>query len=222
MTVQSRKTRNQRASVEPSDFKEAVAVQHHSEQPPNVKSATTIPRDDRNQFLFTPRRIVIALDSRWDLPRAGRQVRKKATNLCECFVLRLDFVVHRAAAASVNVRSAQLFLVDVLANATNNYQRPGDEELTRAFHHQRELRVDHPHRSKARHRPHAAADYGDFRHQRHDYIPRGIRRDVSPLSGLERLHASAATRAVNEPYDRQLEFASQSFAVACFVADPGI
>ena len=148
----------------------------------------------------------------------GRYERKSANGI-ERFFFARHFVVHRAAAARVDFKTAEFFLGNFFADAALHHRRSGDEELARSAHHQRKVRRDHAHRAEPGHRTQARADHRHFAEHRGDGVPGRIRRHVGASDLLDGLDAAAAAGAVHQPDHRDAQAARQLLAVPHFVAD---
>src|SRR5258707_472176 len=94
----------------------------------------------------TPRRIVPAIS-------ASRPIREEAENLCERVLLGLGLVIDRTAHVRVDIRAAEFFLGQLLADAPFDHRRSRDKHLTRPADHHREMRRRHPRRRYPRPNP---------------------------------------------------------------------
>src|SRR4030095_13524166 len=116
-----------------------------------VDPESPMPRDDRHELLFATLRVVSLFRSGRNLPNVRREIGKKAANGDKRLVLAFDFVVHRSAAVSVDMRTAKLFLSYLLANPSLDDRGSGYEKLAGAFYHQRKMRGNDAHRAEPCH-----------------------------------------------------------------------
>ncbi len=133
-----------------------------------------------------------------------------------------DFVIHRAAAACVDFKTAKFFFGDFFADTALHHRRTGDKELARSPHHQREVRCDHSHRAESCHWAETRANHRHFAEHRSDGVPRRIRRHVGASDLFDGFDAAAATGSVHQPDHRDAQAARQFFAVPHFVADGAV
>ena len=185
IAVEAREASDQRTAEIWRDFEEGIAVQNQFEHAAGVVTGAPIMRNQIEQFLFAPIRIVLWFSARRHLPNVLRQIRKEAANLREGVVFALCLVINRSADIGVNMRSAEILLGQILADTELDHRRSGDEELARPAHHHGEMRSRHAGSAEAGDRTHASGDDRHLTHQTHGDVKPRHRGNVGCLYRLE-------------------------------------
>ena len=169
------------------------------------------------QRLVAALRIVGRLAARRELVDRRRQVREEAPNPRERFCFGRDLVVDRAV-AGVDRAAAERLLVDLLAEPGHD-RRTGDEQLRRALHHHAVVTRDDAGRAETGDRAETARHDRNRRQIGDDVLPSRVERHERTPFRLERLHRTAAARAVDEADDRHPQLTRHAFGVHLLLED---
>jgi hypothetical protein len=113
IAVDARESRDARAPVPRCDLEEGTAVDDVLDDLVAVVGSAAIARDEGQELLIAPARVVAGFDPRRHLPDVARQIREETANHLERLRLVLGQVVDHAALLRVDLLAAELFLGDV-------------------------------------------------------------------------------------------------------------
>ena len=184
-----------------------------------VVDPPSVTRHEGEKRLLTAVGVVGRFHDGRSFPDGRGQIGEEAPDVLERLLFAHDFIVYRATAVGMNVRAAELFLLDFTAEGSIDDGRTGDEDLTRSAHHDGEVGGCDPRRSESSHRTKCGGNNGHQRKQADRDIPVRIRGDVRPLEGGVRPDTAATTGAIDETHERQPQFPGCSFTPAHLIAN---
>jgi len=155
------------------------------------------------------------------LPHARGQVGEEAPQLIQGVVLVGGHVVH-GTGARLGPRAAQLLLVGCLAHGRRHDGRSGHEQLRGPLDDHREVGGHDARGSQPRHRAERRSHHGDARQVGRRELEAGHERDVGEAHVLERLHAAAAPRPVDQADQRQAQIVRHPLGVDHLLPDRGV
>ena len=174
------------------DLEEGAFVQHRMDERLDVVDLAPVAGHEVQERLVAPFRVVFRRAAWRHLPDIGRQVTQEAADYLERLFLGVGEVVDAAAYAGMNVRAAELFLGDVVAERRLDHRRSTGKQLARILHHDVEVRDARVDCRAAGDRAHHRRDHRHLRqHVDVDQPPGTAVRQVRPPDLLEVPDAAA-------------------------------
>ena len=127
------------------NFKEAVLVEDEVQQFMNIINLTRVFRDEIDQFLRTPGRVVCWVDPGGHFPNILWHIAEEPLDHRERFGFGFSQVLNDAAGVDLNLFVAEFFLGDVRAQRRLDHRGAADKHLADVLDHNVEMaqrRVD--------------------------------------------------------------------------------